>query len=139
MEIIQLLKMISSHITFDRALNKFLYTALSGNPDVNTLNETSLAVLNDSLRLLNEQVDVAVGSDQFVDELKSKLFQSKPEDTNYSELSHLFQNPTFNPLGLPIQYFVHEESEESQQQAFEDEGKKHIKVEKHDDSWKFGV
>lgn len=106
---------------------------------MNPLNETSLAVLNDTIALLNEQVDVAIGSDQFVDELKSKLFQSKPEDTNYPELSHLFQNTTFNPLGLPIQYFVHEETEESRSQTLDDGGgRKNIKVERHENNWNFG-
>lgn len=107
---------------------------MSGNPDVSQLNEASCAVLHDTLRLLNEQVDAAIGSHQFVDDLQSKLFQNIEGDPSRPELSRLFQNPKFNPLSLPLQYFVHDETVNSQEAAArpldENDERKRIKVER---------
>lgn len=131
---IQLLKTIflCFFLFTSSALNKFLYTAVSGNPDVmNPLNEASIAVIADTLRLLETKVDAAVASYK-LDELKSKLFQNiPPQDDNVSqtELSRLFQNPTFNPLSLPVECCVQEDEERPQ--PLEDDEMANIKLEGH--------
>jgi lipoate-protein ligase A len=85
---------------------------VSGNPDTTTLNEASIAVLDDTLRMLNEQVDKDTSSNEFMEELSTKLFQREHHEVDeIPETSKIFENFNLNPTSLPLKYLLNESFE----------------------------
>lgn len=89
---------------------------MSGNPDTTTLNQASIAVLDDTLRMLNEQVDKDTSSnDEFLQDLCSKLFHQEHEVDEIPETSKIFQNFNLNPTNLPLKYLLNETFDEKEE------------------------
>jgi hypothetical protein len=88
---------------------------VSGNPDTTELNEASIAVLDDTLRMLNEKVDKDTSSNEFLQELSTKLFYNREHDDDevdeIPEISKMFENFNLNPTKLPLKYLLNESFE----------------------------
>ncbi|CAO1325674.1 unnamed protein product [Diamesa hyperborea] len=86
-------------------LHKYIDSAVSGLPDVVTLDERSRNVLFGAYKDLMEQVDKDA-TPEFLSELKNAIRSGEDtsKESKFPELSKCFNQPSINPLALPFSF-----------------------------------
>jgi hypothetical protein len=90
--------MIYAFISFCSALNKFLYSAVSGLPDHIDMNDVTKSVLYETYRNLMSQVDNDAPT--VLAQLKSQSNDST-SDSNIETLSDVIHDGSINPFNVP--------------------------------------
>lgn len=92
---------------FHRALNKFLYSAISGLPDCTDLDPKSQRVLYNTHAMLMQQIEHDA-TPEFLEEMKSKICAGSTDQAHPSiaNLAKMFNDEDLNPFNFPFEYLL---------------------------------
>lgn len=95
-------------LIFYSALNKYLYSAVSGSLDYVDMNYETKLVLQDTYKMLLEQVEK--DTPRVLEEFRSKMFECPENSSNEDVLSDFLHNNDINPLNMPIEFLLQDKN-----------------------------